>query len=205
MGKSDSLIFPVYESMLEDKEYSSIAFLGFSQENDFTRKTRSRKRDFYDLHLGNWNINQDWTLKQQYELIVCTRCAYFAKDPKVFIEKCRSHLEENGQALIDWGLGDHWRFEKYKVGWVRDGEHEHAYEKDNYLYSCYWDDSLLEEKEVQDYWQCVTSKNWGYDSSESMSHVVKREVPNLLNYKPRKITTKFLWPERPQLYIVTLF
>ena len=35
--------------------------------------------------MGNWDINTDWELKKKYNTIICTRCAYFAKNPEDFI------------------------------------------------------------------------------------------------------------------------
>ena len=127
MGKSDPFVFSEYEKALEGLTANSIAFLGFSKENNFTRKLQAPTRHFYDLSLSNWGINDDWNLSQKYDLIICTRCAYFAKDPQNFISKCINHLTSGGHALVDWGLGDHWRFQDFKVGWVKDGEHEYAY------------------------------------------------------------------------------
>ena len=116
MGKSDPYIFAEYAKILPKFKYESIAFLGQTSDNEFTKLIDSNIRHFYDLSLGNWDINSDWNLERNYDLIVCTRCAYFSKDPQNFIEKCKRHLTASGHALIDWGLGDHWRFDDYKVG-----------------------------------------------------------------------------------------
>ena len=37
--------------------------------------------------------------------------------------------------LADWGLGDHWRYEDFKVGWVKGEEHESFYSDNNFLWS----------------------------------------------------------------------
>lgn len=204
MGKSDKFIFPEYSNLLPRLEYGSIAFLGFSSENHFTSIVKSSSRHFYDLSLGNWEINSNWSLQQEYDLIVCTRCAYFSKDPDNFIKKVKNHLSKNGIALIDWGLGDHWRFEKYKVGWVKDNEHEFAYGVDNKLHSCLWRDEFSSHKEAIKFWEAVKSnKLFGYDNTDSLSEVVKKEIPQLVNYEYDKLSLKFLWPDSPQLYIIT--
>ena len=80
MGKSDAIIFPEYVQALSqiDRKINSVAFLGFSAENSLTRRILCENRSFYDLSLGNWNINSDWSLDKKYDLIVCTRCAYFS-------------------------------------------------------------------------------------------------------------------------------
>lgn len=204
MGKSDQFIFLEYLEILKDIHANSIAFLGFSKENALTRSFNSYKKDFYDISLGNWQINSDWSLLQKYDLIVCTRCAYFSKNPQLFIEKCKKHLTTGGHALIDWGLGDHWRFKNYKVGWVRDGEQEYAYQTNNFLYSCYWNDDLMKDDEVQAFWNAIKNNPQFRYGEETLKSVIEKEIPQLVNYKCKKITTKFLWPESPQLYIMTL-
>lgn len=203
MGKSDSFIFPEYAKILPRLEYGSIAFLGFSSENDFTRKILGKDRHFYDLSIGNWNINSAWSLKQSYDLIVCTRCAYFSKEPNDFIERIKNHLNKGGHALVDWGLGDHWRFTNYKVGWLRDGEHEFAYAPNNFLHSCLWKESFLQESEVQNFWINIKGK-FEYDNDASLDFIVRQEVPKVVEYDYKKISFKTLWPDSPQLYIITL-
>lgn len=206
MGKSDNQVFNFYLKILKDcnLKYDSIAFLGFSGENSFTRCIDGKIRDFYDLNLKNWQINDEWNLKRKYDLILCTRCAYFSKNPNDFISRCKLHLNKNGKALIDWGLGDHWRFEKFKVGWIRDGEHEFAYQNNNFLHSCFWHDDLDKDLEVQKFWKAVKAGNYGYDISENLNDIVKKEVPSLINYETIFLKTLFLWPESPQLYIATV-
>lgn len=208
MGKSDPFVFSEYCKLLTgefSKPIESVAFLGFSQENSFTQLFNSPIKDFYDMSLGNWNINDSWSLKRKYDFIACTRCPYFSKDPSDFIERCKSSLSPSGLALIDWGLGDHWRFKNYKVGWVRDGEHEFAYAEDNLLHSCFWNDGLLKHEEVQNFWKAVKNNpDFGYEETSTLEEVVKKEVPRLVEYECKKVATKFLWPDSPQLYIITL-
>ena len=205
MGKSDSFVFPFYLEMLKDLRPESIAFLGFDKENHFTSKIESPIRKFYDISLGNWNINSDWNLEQKYDLIVCTRCAYFCKHPEQFIVKCKQHLTEKGNAFVDWGLGDHWRYQNFKVGWLRNGEHEKAYYENNFLYSSYWTDELEKDEEVKKFWKAVKSNNYNYSDSDTLSQVIKKEVPSIVEYQTKLTKTLFLWPESPQLYIATLF
>ena len=59
---------------------------------------RTHHGDLYDLQLGNWNINSDWSLEKKYDTIICTRCPYFAKDPEDFIERNRHPTYR----YIDW-------------------------------------------------------------------------------------------------------
>jgi hypothetical protein len=208
MGKSDEFVFAEYRKLLNNSlpiSLNSVAFLGFSQENNFTRNFNVSTRHFYDLSLGNWNINDAWKLERNYDFIVCTRCAYFCKNPKDFIQRCKDNLAIGGQAFIDWGLGDHLRFKDYKVGWVRNGEHEFAYNQNNFLYSCFWNEELTNHSEVQCFWNAVKNNStFGYKDIDTLNDVVRREVPELVEYDCKKIATKFLWPESPQLYIMTL-
>jgi len=205
MGKSDPIIFEEYKSILRGLSAGSVAFLGFSQENALTMSIGLPTKHFYDLSLGNWDINKEWSLSQKYDLIICTRCAYFAKNPKDFIHRIKDHLNVGGHALIDWGLGDHWRFDQYKIGWIRNGEHEHAYSKNNFLHSCFWNDELLNNEEVQKFWNAIKSNTkFGYKESDSLKTIIHEEVPQLIDYDCKKLATKFLWPESPQLYIITL-
>lgn len=208
MGKSDPVIFEEYLNVIEECntfELNAVAFLGFSGENDLTRRIFGKTRHFYDRSLGNWEINSDWVLQQKYDLIVCTRCAYFSKDPKNFVKNCLNHAEDGGHLLMDWGLGDHWRFPDYKVGWVRNGKREFAYSNENFLYSCFWRDSLVKDEQVKLFWQNVLSmKNSPYSSKDDLAQVIKSEVPVLIDYKTKELRTRFLWPEKPQLYIITL-
>lgn len=205
MGKSDPIIFDEYKKILKKNEshIESVAFLGFSCENDLTLSIKCKKRDFYDLSLGNWEINSDWSLGKSYDLIVCTRCAYFSRDPVKFIQKCKLSLKSSGHALIDWGLGDHWRFPNFKVGWVKDNEHESAYSSENLLYSCFWRNDLEDDVEVKNFWKAVIDLNVGYNVGESLSDIVRREVPSIVDYEFISLKTKFLWKENPQLYIIT--
>ena len=102
------------------------------------------------MSLDNWDINSDWLLPEKYDLIICTRCAYFSKDPADFIQKCKSILKPMGWLFVDWGLGDHWRFKNYKVGWLKDREHEYAAYNNfkSYVMSAVWNDKWEENQEV---------------------------------------------------------
>lgn len=201
MGKSDSIILPEYIKLTSGLKPECIAFLGFSNSNAFTDSFNADK-EFYDLSNG-WNINDEWSLRQTYDLIACTRCPYFSRDPVDFLDRCRRHLNPGGRIFLDWGLGDHWRFKKYKVGWVRDVEHEYAYVPDNFLYSCLWRKSFEHNLVVQDFWNNVRGK-FGYSDSDSLDVIVRQEVPKVIDYEFEKIKFKFLWPDLPQLYIMTL-
>jgi len=205
VGKSDPYVFGFYKSMLPDRFYESVALLGNQKDNSFTASIKCQEKDFYDLGLDNWNINdENWKINKKYDLVVSTRCPYFSKDPKAFIEKCLSMLKPGGTALLDWGLGDHWRFDNYKIGWVKDGEHEYAYEEDNFLWSTIWHDSFTQHPEYQDFQNNI--KKLGYENVET---AMREEVPAILDLKDLaninlRANILSLWPESPQLYICIL-
>lgn len=209
MGKTDNILLPVYVARVREwlgtLEFQDVAFLGQPGENILSSRIKtSGKRDFFDLSIGNWNINdEDWKIeKNSYDLVVCTRCAYFAKDPGKFILKCYDILKPGASIFVDWALGDHWRFENYKVGWVKDGEHEYAYAEDNFLWSAAWSDLWLESDEVKNFERLI--KNKGYDN---FKEAVFREVPAILNlhalsslFTNMALDTISLWEDMPQIY-----
>ena len=194
MGRSNPIIIPFYREQIIPR--GSTALLGFSNNDVFVG-------DLYDLQLNNWNINSEWQLPKKYDTIICTRCAYFAKDPKDFIKRCYDNLKEGGVLYVDWGLGDHWRFKDYKIGWVKDAEHEYSYAPDNYLWSTVWDDSFLENKQFKLFSKRV--ERFGYDD---VKEAIYQETPEVLNLKYIKKYFKInyniiaLWEDMPQLYIL---
>ena len=206
MGKSDPIIIPKYLSLLPEKEYENACFLGFPGENNLTANIKAKRKSFYDLSLSNWNINDhNWNIKEEFDLVVSTRCPYFAKDPLRFFENCHSILVPEGTLLVDWGLGDHWRFKNYKIGWVKDGEHEHAYEDDNFLWSTVWNDAFLNHPEFIEFKKHV--KKFGYDK---VKDAIFDEVPEVLELRlatnkfKLSCDLKFIWEELPQLYIIVV-
>jgi SAM-dependent methyltransferase len=183
--------------------------LGTSGPNPLTDSIQAHQKDFYDLTLGNWEINSNWNIPQQkYDLVVCTRCPYFAEDPTLFIKKCLAITKRGGLVFADWGLGDHWRHEQFKVGWIRGGEHERVQygQHISKLYSCYWDDVLENDPNVKAFRQNII--RFGYDQNLTMGDIIRYEVPAILrpsSIGPAKVNTLFLWPDAPQLYISTLY
>jgi hypothetical protein len=204
MGRSDPYIVPFYKQRIRPE--GKVALLGFTNNNIF-------EGDLYDQQLGNWDINSEWELPQKYDTIICTRCAYFAKDVDDFIKRCYISLKDNGRLYVDFGLGDQWRYSEvvapfvnhfeYKVGWVKDGEHEYAYAKDNYLWATVWDDSFSDHEQFKIFKERV--KKFGYDNIKKAIH---DEVPSVLSLN--KMSKYFndlaydiiaLWEDRPQMYI----
>ena len=212
MGKSDPIVHKFYSSLIDiEKEYDSVGFFGQPQENSLSSMIRSKKKYFYDIVLGNWNINGfPYVASKDLDLIVCTRCAYFCKDPLRMIHEFKNILKPKGKILVDWGLGDHWRFKDYKVGWVKNGEQEWAYEKENYLWSTVWHDSFVDHPEVKKYLEMIKKHNY----EDNLEIIIKREVPCVLDvdsmikkslFKKISFDILALWPEDPQLYIALLF
>lgn len=194
MGKSDPIYFSWIQPII--KPMGKVALLGFTDEKYF-------QGDLYDLSLGNWNINTKWKLNQKYDSIICTRCAYFAKDPLQFIELCYEHLNPKGRLYVDWGLGDHWRFPNYKVGWLKDGEHEWAYKEDNYLWSTVWDESFIDDEQFKTFSKRIQKHHY-----KNVKEAIFDEVPNVVSVASveKFFTIKYdiltLWEDLPQLYIL---
>jgi len=211
MGMSDTHIFPVYQDMLKGVKYDSVALLGFLGETDFTRSLHGQ-RDFYDIQFKDnrhWDINAPWTLPKKYDLVVCTRCPLFAKDPNDFIERCKQHLNPGGKILVSWELGDNFRSDRvqfsFKVGFVRDGQHEWCYFPENRAYSCMWRKEFVHQPDVQKFWSAVLSNSaFGYSEKDDLDHVVREEVPTIVDYDFEKIAFKYINVVKPALNIVTL-
>lgn len=202
MGKSDPYVASAYRAVLESLNYQSVAFLGFSGPSFLTQMINSETKDFYDLQLGNWNINEEWNIDKKYDLVVCTRCPYFSKDVSSFFSNINSILKEGGSFLVDWGLGDHWRFDNYKIGWIKDGEQEFAYQDNNFLWSTVWDDSFLNNQEFVKFSNWV--KKFGYSDVKSS---IFKEVPEVFQLRQLtnfnlKVCLLSLWEDAPQLYII---
>ncbi len=194
MGRSDPWIRKFYNSHIKPK--GSTALLGFTDNSFF-------HGDLYDLRLGNWDINSDWFLDKKYDTIISLRCPYFAKDPKAFIRKCHEHLNDEGKLYVDWGLGDHWRFDKYKIGWFKDGEREHCYGEENYLWSMVWDDSLLRDEQFKLFSKRV--EKFGYkDVKKAVYDEVDiiMELEFVAKYFKIGYSTLALWQDNPQFYIL---
>jgi len=159
------------------------------------------------LQLKNWNINNDnWKIDKKYDLVVSTRCPYFSKDPKKFIDNCLEILNPGGTLFLDWGMGDHWRFENFKIGWVKDDEHESAYRDDNFLWSTVWHDSFLEHPEFIKFQNNV--EKLGYNRDNTKNDIMK-EVPIILDLEEIKNLNPYvhlfsLWEDKPQIYIALI-
>jgi len=195
MGKSDGFVRPFYNKYI--KPVGDVALLGWSNNNWW-------QGDLYDLSIGNWDINSDWSLDKKYDTIICTRVAYFCKDPENLFKKCKEFLNEGGKLYIDFGLGDHWRFHPYKIGWVdKEGDQEYAYREDNKLWSTVWSDDFVNDEQCNRF--ISRASKYGYIA---LKGAIDKEVPVVLDLETVKKYFKVeyhnlcLWDENPQLYIL---
>jgi len=166
MGKSNHIVVPFLKKHIKPK--GSTALLGFTDHTIF------KEGDLYDTQLKNWEINSQWYLSKKYDTIICTRCASFASSPALFMLSCFNHLNPGGKLYVDWSLGDGWRF-PFKVGWVKNGEHEFAYNDKNYLWSTVWDDEFLNDQNCCNF--CKYIEQYGY---YDLKKAVYDEVPIVL-------------------------
>jgi len=202
MGMSDPIL---YENLYINVEaHGDTALLGFSNHNRFDG-------DLYDRSLDNWEINSQWKLKKKYDTIICLRTAYFAKDPIDFLNRCYDSLKDDGVLYVDWGYGDHWRFSDYKIGWVKNDEHEYAYGEKNYLHSALWDNEKIGN---DDNFRMLkeASMSYGYSFEEINESLIYNEVPSVITYEDIEEkynilgskTYFFCLPCRPPSYYILL-
>lgn len=217
MGRSNQRVFPWYSWLLPKRTYSRVAVLGATQLDGFTSNIDAGEVELYDITLSgenHWNINESLTLRgEDYDLIVSTRCPYFAADPLAFITSCRDKLKPGGVLFLDWGLGDHWRLTPYKVGWVRGSDHEYV----NYgqhtstLHSCVWSDRLCDAAAAKDFRNNIR-RYPEYDDDRTLTNIINAEVPRVFDLTQKvdelelfDVQLLSLWPDAPQLYIATVF
>lgn len=210
MGKSDPFVFNFYLDSIKGnlkKEYNSVAFFGQEKDNIFTKTINAKNRHFFDLSLENWDINKfPFACEEKFDLIICTRVGYFSKNPKKLLIEFKKHLVDGGKILIDWGLGDHWRFKDFKVGWKKKNHKEFAYLEDNFLSSAFFDLDLLDKSKNFKLFK-ESCKNFGYNDitlstiREESDIVFSLEEIKEAGLKILSITDLYLWPKSPQYYI----
>lgn len=202
MGKSDKFLMSIYDKLIPNKY--PMALLCFQNIPVFLKKRKQSNIDLYDIKLNNFDLNSDWKLKRKYRTIVCTRALFFCKDPELFLKKCKEYLEDDGELLIDYFYGHGWtRFTMFKVGWVKNGEHEFEYKNDNYLWSGIWDDSFLENEQIQLFQKRIIKH--GYND---IKKAVYDEIPVVIElstiknmFSEVKLEFFALYEDMPQLYI----
>jgi hypothetical protein len=121
----------------------------------------------------------------------------------ILMATCHENLSPAGILYADWGLGDHWRCQEFKVGWVKNEEREYAYAPDNFLWSTVWDDNFLKHPETKLFGERI--KKHGYND---IKRAAFEEVPSVLQLKSIEnlfdvsYTIATAWRERPQLYFL---
>jgi len=201
VGKSDSFVFPWYRRNVKVPAGSRVLFLGQTHHNAFTAALEAES-EFRDIELGNWDINGDLQSDSKYDAVVCTRCAYFSESPQRFVDQCMRVLRDGGSLYADWGLGDHWRFPRFRVGWMSNGEREYAQYggERQYLHSAAWKDSLENHPAVLDFKQNI--RRHGYEE-RLLRPVIQEEVDSVLEIPPNaEVSCLSLWPDSPQLYVL---
>ena len=205
MGKSDHIVYEWYRTRSIIPLGRKVLFLGQTGHNEFTRSLDS-DATFLDLTNGRWEINSGPWPNEKFDAVVCTRCAYFASDAQYFINQCKSMIKPGGVAFIDWGLGDHWRFENFKVGWVSGDEHENVIYGDHrsLLFSTFWHPELETHPDVEKFKSWI--EKYGYFGP--LATHIAREVPSIASSVGEaecQIDCLAIWPDSPQLYILTQF
>ena len=214
MGKSDPIIFNFYTQILHSLRDLTldIAFLGFSEKNDFVNFFKNAHADLYDIQASETvkflDINDvEWNITKKYDLVISTRCPYFSKNPQLFITNCQKICREHGIVFVDWGLGDHWRFDRFKVGWKKNSEWEFSsYDgQKHYLHSCYYNPALEEDPQILKFKKNIVK--FGYNIDTPLRDILEEEIPAILEcheMPAHHVYTLSLWEDFPQLYIVNV-
>jgi len=155
MGVSDSILFPWYIDFVQKnvRQINGLTgFFGFPNKNvvcQFVEQEYNVVGKLYDVQHGNWDLNEDdWKVDEKFDLILCLRTAYFAKDPVKLLQKFSAILNTGGNLIIDWGLGSahfHRDNSTWTFGWEYNGTRCYGEYKGKryYLWSTFWDDSIL--------------------------------------------------------------
>ena len=87
MGRSDRYIFNFYRQILKNNDYKKVGYFGQKCDNDLSRWIKTEQKYFYDIQLNNWDINEfPYAINEKFDLIICTRVAYFCKKPLLLIK-----------------------------------------------------------------------------------------------------------------------
>ena len=181
-----------------------VGAFGFTKQPEFL----GVECQLFDQELGNWEINSNFPEGEDvYDAIVCTRVAYFAADPLKLIVEFHRLLKPGGRLMIDWGIGDHWRYPKFRMGWKShpEGPREAAYGYP--LMSAIWDDSLDIDIDALSFREwCIPH---GYPHGTSIAEHLEEEVDCLRYvsemmpmFQECSVEAHAFWPDSPQLYII---
>lgn len=115
MGKTDSILIPVYEKIMRKHIRDTVTFFGSTNKDKLAQHIRSAK--FFDLQLGNWDINKPWNVEKTSK-VICLRTSGFAVSPNLLVEKFSNCMDKNGILMIDWTMGsDHYARDSKKWTW----------------------------------------------------------------------------------------
>ena len=208
MGKTNSKIFPIYKQKaleLGITEEDHVAAFGCTEQPTWL----DNHCDLYDEQLGNWEINSLFPQgESKYDAVVCTRVAYFAKDPLKLIGQFHRLLKPGGRLLIDWGLGDHWRYNDFHIGWNhKTGMMEEAY--GNKLHSAIWTPTLDDDPQVKAFRHDCEKLGYDSDNEIGMYDILNAEVDcvrDVSEFLPMlsdcTLSAHAFWPDAPQLYMI---
>ena len=59
------------------------------------------KQDFYDIQLGNWDIDKKWNISG-YDLVTCFRVTCFAKDKEHLLHELKECVKKNTNVIVDF-------------------------------------------------------------------------------------------------------
>jgi hypothetical protein len=214
MGQTDVMLNPIYAE--KTKDFNGLVLcIGFRKRPAWLpRSCVADCRDLYhedeDKQLDINEAIENWTIDNYdiYDGIVCTRVAYFSKSPIELVERLSIVGKKNCKILIDWGIGDHWRFEPLNVGWYHpDGVQEFAYASGNFLWSTVWNNDWASDSEVWDFFLAMERHDKKYDMTlGNTTNQILEEFPVVVNtrafekHMTGEWTHHMFWPEAPQLY-----
>lgn len=209
MGVSDAKLTPWYREKVKNFR-GKIALLGFTEVPSWVPKDQDYR--CFDLQLGNFDINKlsdfyDNNKENRfgYDAVICTRVSYFCKDLDLLESVIYLITKPSGKIFIDTGIGDHWRYPIYKVGWVdNDGEHEKAYGNQK-LHSFFYDINTT-NKAFHEFAEAAL--NYYSEDNQDIHKIIAAEVPHLKiifnlfsSWIIEDIDYLYLPDPRPQLYI----
>lgn len=214
MGKTDSLIIPIYKRYLQKYFSDSVDFFGSTSKDKLCQNIKSAR--FFDLQIGNWNINTKWSI--QTSRAVCLRTSGFAINPNDLITSFSKNMDKNGILLIDWSLGsDHYPRESKKWTWGWGNGADQCYgeykNKKCYLYSSYLSRNLIISNAYQELCN-FAAKQIHYQQVKNHYEQIQSEFKEyLLNHElledhfsilEEKIWTPLTRNGRAQLYTIQI-
>jgi len=117
MGMSDQLVLPqqikfidaLVRDFIAPPRVLKIAYLGNQSANHPTVQHCQKlfpeaQHDFYDIVLGNWDINKEWKI-EGYDLVVCYRTtAYVESSLEFFLQQLKKCISKNKYIIFDFTL-----------------------------------------------------------------------------------------------------